>query len=85
MTEPSVQLDDVKAVLVDTLALERRADSIGPDTPLLGGVPELDSRAVLELIVDLEKRFGIRVADEEVRAEVFESLASLTDFVRSKT
>ena len=40
---------------------------------------------VLELIVDLEKRFGIRVADEEARAEVFESLGSLTDFVRSKT
>ncbi len=85
MTEPSVQIDDVKAVLVETLAIERRADSIGPDTPLLGAVPELDSMAVLELIVDLEKRFGIRVADEDVTAEVFETLAALTDFVRSKT
>ena len=77
--------EEVKQVLVETLAIERRADTIGPETKLFGALPELDSMAVLELIVELEQRFGIEVSDADVNAEVFGSLASLTDFVRSKT
>ena len=77
--------DDVKQVLVETLAIERRAEQIGPETKLFGALPELDSMAVLELIVELEQRFGIEVSDADVNAEVFGSLASLTDFVRSRT
>ena len=71
-------------MLVETLGIERRADTLEADTPLFGALPELDSMAVLELIVDLEGRFGITVEDEDVTAEVFETLASLTEFVRSK-
>ena len=40
--------------------------------------------AVLELIVALEQRFEITVEDEDVSADVFETLASLTDFVQSR-
>ena len=55
-----------------------------PATPLLGALPELDSMAVLELIVELERRFGITVEDDDVTADVFETLASLTEFVDGK-
>jgi acyl carrier protein len=80
----STLLDEVKAVLVDTLSIQDRAGSISADTELLGNLPELDSMAVLELVASLEERFGITVDDEDVTAEVFETLATLTAFVAEK-
>jgi acyl carrier protein len=86
--EPSpspVTVDEVKAVVVETLAIEGRADTIDASTPLLGSLPELDSFAVIELVMALQERFGIVVEDEDVSAEVFETLASLAAFVDSKS
>jgi acyl carrier protein len=80
----TVGVEDVKAVLVETLALESRADLLAPTTPLLGSLPELDSMAVLELVLGLEQRFGAVIEDEDVTAEVFETLESLTGFVNGK-
>ena len=80
----TVEIADVKAALVETLRLEDRADWIDDRTPLLGALPELDSMAVLELIVVLEERFEITVEDADVSAEAFETLASLTDLVQSR-
>ena len=79
-----VTIDDVKAVLVATLGVEDRADTIEADTQLLGSLPELDSMAVLELVLELEQRFGIVVEGEDVTAEAFETLASVTAFVDAK-
>ena len=80
----STLLDEVKTVLVETLAISDRAASITADTELLGNLPELDSMAVLELVAALEQQFGITVDDEDVTAEVFETLNSLTAFVAEK-
>jgi acyl carrier protein len=77
-------MDDVKAVVVETLEVQDRADQIGADTPLLGSLPELDSMAVLELVYALETRFGIEVDGEDVSAEAFETLASLRAFVEAQ-
>lgn len=75
---------EVKAVLVETLGVEDRAATIDASTPLLGSLPELDSMAVLELVAALEQRFGITVDDDDVTAEVFETLGSLAAFVAEK-
>lgn len=74
-------LEQVKDVLIDTLGLQDRAATIGPETRLFGSLPELDSLAVAELLVELESRLGIDVPETEVSAEDFQTLASLTDFV----
>lgn len=80
----SADVDDVKAVIVETLGLEDRSDSITAETRLFGSLPELDSMAVLELIVMLEQRFGIEVDQDDVSAETFETVASLTEFVKRR-
>ncbi|MEV4277858.1 acyl carrier protein [Actinoplanes xinjiangensis] len=77
-------IDDVKAVLVSTLGIQDRAATIDADTQLLGNLPELDSMAVLELIAALEEKFGISVDDDEVTAEVFDTLGTLAALVDSK-
>jgi len=80
----TIGVDAVKAVVVETLGVEDRTSAIGADTPLLGALPELDSMAVLELVLELERRFGITVEDDDVTAETFETLGSLTAFVEAK-
>jgi acyl carrier protein len=80
----SIRVDDVKAVVVETLGVEDRADAIDATTPLLGSLPELDSMAVLELVYALEQRFRIEFGGEDVTADAFETLASLTAVVEDK-
>ena len=80
----TVALADVKDVVVQTLGVEDRADAIDADTPLFGTLPELDSMAVLELVLELEQRFGIVLEGEDVTADAFETLANLTAVVESK-
>jgi acyl carrier protein len=75
---------DVKAVLVSVLGIEDRAATIDAATPLLDSLPELDSMAVLELVAALEQRFGVTIDDDEVTAEVFDTLGSLTTLVEDK-
>ena len=83
-TQDAGTLAAVKAVVVDVLGVEGRADQFDATTPLLGSVPELDSMAVAELIVELEHKFDVIVDDGDITAETFETLGSLAAFVDSK-
>lgn len=75
-------IDQVRTILRDTLGLGKlRLDD---HAPLLGAVPELDSMAVAGVITALEERFGIAIADDEISARHFATLAALDAFVQSK-
>jgi acyl carrier protein len=74
----------VKAVVIETLGVEDRAEELDAGTALLGSLPELDSMAVLELVLALEERFGIALEGDDVTAEAFETLGSLTALVEDK-
>jgi acyl carrier protein len=80
----AVTLDTVRAIVVDTLGVEDRADTLQADTPLLGSMPELDSMAVLELVLALEEGFDISIDGDDVTAEAFETLGSLAALVDGK-
>lgn len=77
-------LTDLVDVVVTVLGIEERRDSLSAQTELLGGIPELDSLALLELVVVIEERFGIAIDDSEFTGEVFETLGSLAAFVAAK-
>lgn len=83
-TSHTIDVAEVKAAVVETLGIEDRADAVDVTTPLVS-IPELDSMAAVELIVELERRFGIEVDDDDVTAELFESIGSLAAFVDAKT
>jgi acyl carrier protein len=80
----ALSVQDVKAVLVETLRVEDRADTLSAATPLLGSLPELESMAVLEHVLTLEEHFEIVIEGEDVTAEAVETLATLTAFVNDK-
>lgn len=77
-------LEQVKSVLGEVLQLGERTAALGAATPLFGAIPELDSMAVVNVIAGLEDRFGIVVEDDEISAEVFQTVGALTDFVNGK-
>ena len=75
---------EVLKVLDEVLSLNGRAAKMGRASPLLGAVPELDSMAVVAVITNLEERFGITVADDELDGSSFATVGALTDFVAAK-
>lgn len=79
-----MSFEEVRMVVGNALQLGARAQRLERNAPLLGAVPELDSMAVVNVITALEEHFGISVADDEIGAETFESLGSLTAFVERK-
>ena len=84
MTTTTTTTEQVKRILADTLQLGARGEALNAATPLLGAVPELDSMAVVNVITTLEEYFGISVADDEISADTFATLGSLSAFVEQK-
>ena len=77
-------IENIKAILRETLQLGDRADTFDGATPLLGSIPEFDSMAVVTVITAIEEAFDVVVEDDEITAETFETVGSLTDFVDEK-
>ncbi len=75
---------EIKKILANTLGLGKRIDAIEPGTILLGNIPELDSVAVVTIILALEKKFSIAIKDDEISAKTFATLGTLVDFVEQK-
>lgn len=76
--------DEVRSVLWETLQIDPAHHPLPPEAGLFESIPEFDSMAVVHVITALEERLGIMVDDEEITAEIFETVGSLTTFVESK-
>lgn len=74
-------IDELKTLVAETLGIEDRLDSMDASTELLGGLPELDSMAVVELLTVLGDRFGFDADDADFTADIFETLGTLAAFV----
>jgi len=77
-------IDNIKEILRDSLQLGERADQLTASSPLLGSVPEFDSMAVVTVLTMAEEEFGIEIDDDEVSADIFETVGSLADFIAGK-
>lgn len=77
-------LESMKDIVAETLGLGARRNSLTANTSLLGHMPELDSMAVVELAMGIEKQFGITIADEDFGSELFESVGSLVAYVEQR-
>ena len=72
----------LKALIIEHLNLEGMSpEDIGDDDPLFGEGLGLDSVDALELVVALEKEWGIRVEDQEATRDAFATVATLAAFV----
>ncbi len=84
MSDPNLR-QSIKEMLVKNLMLQTTADQIGDDLPLFG--PEglgLDSIDALELVVSMEKTFGVGVPNSEVAGKALRSVNTIHDYIVEK-
>ena len=79
LTTGPATADTLAAILAELLG--GAPDRYPPDVELFGSLPELDSLALVELIVVIEERFGFEMDEEDITAEVFGTVGSLAAHV----
>ena len=73
---------DVKKLIIERLKLEEIAvEDIDIDAPLFGEGLGLDSIDALELVIGLEKEYGISIPDAEVGKKVFQSVRTIAQYI----
>lgn len=73
---------ELKNEIIESLNLEDvKPEDIDADAPLFGSGLGLDSIDALELIVLMEKKYGIKLKDPQKGKEVFESVNVMADFI----
>ena len=79
-----VALEQVLDVLAESLDGALPINELNEEAPLLGAIPELDSMAIVGIITSIEERFGIIFDDDELDAEMFETVGTLRSQIVSK-
>lgn len=75
-------IKELKDEIIEALNLEEMtADDIDENEPLFGEGLGLDSIDALELIVLLEKKYGIKLADPAEGKKIFTNVAAIADYV----
>lgn len=76
--------EKVKKVIIDSLELSIAPDEMDNNDLLFGEGLGGNSMALMEVIVGLEKAFEIEISDEELIMDVFETVNSIAEFIKSK-
>lgn len=78
-------VQELKELIVSALNLDDVEPSeIEDDQPLFGAGLDLDSIDALELVVSLEKKYGIKIGSSEESKEALASVNALAAFIESK-
>jgi acyl carrier protein len=82
---PDPLISRLKVLVVETLKLEGiRPEEIPDDEPLFGSARfGLDSIDALELVVRLEKEFGIKIGSSEESRRALASVSALAAYIRA--
>lgn len=83
MADPDRQ--QLKELIVTTLNLpDVQPAEIADDEPLIGAGLDLDSLDALELVLAIEKTYGISIANAEESKQALQDVASLAAFIGQK-
>lgn len=74
---------ELRQFILDNYLFGQAAFTLSDDTSFLeNGI--IDSTGLLELIAFLEKKYGIRLEDQEIIPDNLDSIAKLTQFIQQK-
>ena len=77
---------ELKELIVKTLNLEDVSpEEIADDEPLFGSGLDLDSIDGLELVLQLEKTYGIKIGSSEASRDALQSISVLADYITRET
>jgi len=73
----------LKQLIIDAVNLEEiTPDQIDPDAPIFNEGLGLDSIDALEIVVEIEKQYGILIPDIEVGRKALASVNALAQFIQ---
>jgi acyl carrier protein len=77
-------IEKLKQEIIEVLNLEDiKPEDIDADAPLFGEGLGLDSIDALELIVLLEKNYGIKIEDPKEARKIFTSVKTIAEFIQA--
>ena len=78
MNNPVELKTQIKRLLVENLMLQTSAEEIADDLPLFGpGSLGLDSVDALQIVVALDKNYGLKIPDPEAAKKVLQSVNTI--------
>ena len=81
---PDTLKAEIKRAIVESLRLPIPVEEIGDSTSLFGEGLGLDSIDVLELVLEMERRFGVSITDNETGQRVLRSVDTIADFIMAE-
>jgi acyl carrier protein len=84
VVERMTVIEGLKRVLRETLQIGDRVNAFDESTGLFGSIPEFDSMAVVNVVSGLEDQFDIEIDDDDITAEIFETVGALMHYVQGK-
>ena len=72
---------EIKQAIVRSLRLPMTPEEIGDSSPLFGEGLGLDSIDVLELVLEIERSFGVSIGDEQTGKKVLRSVDTIAEFI----
>jgi len=76
---------EIKQAIVRSLRLPMDPSEIGDHTPLFGSDGlGLDSVDVLELVLELERSFGVTIEDQDTGMQALRSVDSIAAFIHAR-
>jgi acyl carrier protein len=78
-------IQEMKVKIIETLSLlDTKPDDIDAQAPLVGPETGLDSIDVLELVMMIEKDYGVKIDNKELGMKVFASVRALAAYIHEK-
>ena len=75
---------DIKAAIVRALKLPISPDEIDNAAPLFGAGLGLDSIDALELVLEIERSFGVVIGDEQTGGKVLQSVDAIAEYIEAQ-
>ena len=75
----------IKELIVTSLRLPMEPSQITDDAPLFREGLGLDSIDALELVLEIERQFGVTIGDEHLGKRVLRSVQSIAEFIEEQT
>jgi acyl carrier protein len=75
----------IKELIVKSLRLPMQPSQIADDIPLFREGLGLDSIDALELVLEIERQFGVTIGDEQLGKRVLRSVDSIAGFIQEQT
>ena len=70
---------DIRRLMIENLMLPISPEEISDDQPLFGpGSLGLDSVDALQLVVALDKTYGLKIADPEIARQILQNVTTMT-------